>query len=98
MRRWNLRKYGYILVWLALAGAVGLAWFLGRDSPPTAGEGELSSTAAATPAPSEAAPSSDQEKLVGLWVPYFSLATAENTQAASRKATRPLSSRPKRWG
>ena len=51
MRRWNLRKYGYILVWLALAGAVGLAWFLGRDSPPRQGEGELSSTAAATPAP-----------------------------------------------
>ena len=82
MRRWNLRKYGYILVWLALAGAVGLAWLLGRDSPPTAGAGEASSSAAATPAPSEVEPSSDQEKLVGLWVPYFSLSTAENTQAA----------------
>ena len=82
MRHWNLRKYGYILVWLALAGAVGLAWLLGRDAPPTAGAGELSSTAAAAPSPSEAEPSPDQENLVGLWVPYFSLATAENTQAA----------------
>lgn len=82
MRRWNLRKYGYILVWLALAGAVGLAWLLGRDSPPTAGAGEAPSSSAAAPAPSDAEPSPDQENLVGLWVPYFSLATAENTQAA----------------
>ena len=46
MRRWNLRKYGYILVWLALAGAVGLAWLLGRETPRPAGEEQPPAAAA----------------------------------------------------
>ena len=96
MRRWNLRKYGYILVWLALAGAVGLAWLLGRDAPPTAGAGETSSAAA--PAPSEAEPSPDQENLVGLWVPYFSLSTEEGTKAAFEENYKAIVRRAKEQG
>lgn len=78
MGRFHLRKYCYLVLWTALLAAVAGVWFFGRGPEPPPEEG-------ASPSPqASAAPSTPEEKwaLVGVWVPYFSLNTAEHTQAA----------------
>ena len=78
MGRFHLRKYCYLVLWAALLAAVAGGWFFGRGPEPPPEEG-------ASPSPqASAAPSTPEEAgaLVGVWVPYFSLNTAEHTQAA----------------
>lgn len=78
MGRFHLRKYCYLVLWAALLAAVAGVWFFGRGPEPLPEEG-------ASPSPqASAAPSTPEEEgaLVGVWVPYFSLDTAEHTQAA----------------
>lgn len=78
MGRFHLRKYCYLVLWAALLAAVAGVWFFGREPEPLPEEG-------ASPSPqASAAPSTPEEEgaLVGVWVPYFSLNTAEHTQAA----------------
>ena len=78
MGRFHLRKYCYLVLWAALLAAVAGVWFFGREPEPLPEVGT-------SPSPqSSAAPSTPEEEgaLVGVWVPYFSLDTAEHTQAA----------------
>lgn len=78
MGRFHLRKYCYLVLWAALLAAVAGVWFFGRGPEPPPEEG-------ASPSPqASAAPSTPEEAgaLVGVWVPYFSLDTAEHTQEA----------------
>ncbi len=77
MGRFHLRKYCYLVLWAALLAAVAGVWFFGREPEPPEESG-------LSPAPqASAAPSTPEEEgaLVGVWVPYFSLHTAEHTQA-----------------
>ena len=78
MGRFHLRKYCYLVLWAALLAAVAGGWFFGRGPEPLPEEGTSPSPQAS------AAPSTPEEEgaLVGVWVPYFSLDTAEHTQAA----------------
>ena len=78
MGRFHLRKYCYLVLWAALLAAVAGVWFFGRGPEPLPEEGAFPSPQAS------AAPSMPEEEgaLVGVWVPYFSLNTAEHTQAA----------------
>ena len=78
MGRFHLRKYCYLVLWAALLAAVAGVWFFGREPEPLPEVGTSPSPQAS------AAPSTPEEEgaLVGVWVPYFSLNTAEHTQAA----------------
>jgi len=78
MGRFHLRKYCYLVLWAALLAAVAGVWFFGREPEPLPEVGTSPSPQAS------AAPSTPEEEgaLVGVWVPYFSLDTAEHTQAA----------------
>ncbi len=90
MKRLNLRKYSYVFLWMGLALAVGAVWlFGGGKAAPSAAP--VSGTASPVPAEgtvippqAEGKPAAAQEdrELVGVWVPYMSLATEEKTQAA----------------
>lgn len=82
MRRKGSVKY--LVVWLALFGAVGIVWLFGG--------GETDGTAQAEPGPGsspssepeemevKAPVSSKGEELAGVWVPYMSLETPEHTR------------------
>ena len=76
MGRFHLRKYCYLVLWAALLAAVAGVWFFGREPAPR--ESGPSPTPQASPAPA----GEEEETLVGVWVPYFSLHTAEHTQQA----------------
>lgn len=76
MGRFHLRKYCYLVLWAALLAAVAGVWFFGREPAPR--ESGLSPTPRASPAPA----GEEEQTLVGVWVPYFSLHTAEHTQQA----------------
>ena len=78
MGRFHLRKYCYLVLWAALLAAVAGVWFFSREPEPLPEVGTSPSPQAS------AAPSTPEEEgaLVGVWVPYFSLNTAEYTQAA----------------
>ena len=75
MGRFHLRKYCYLVLWAALLAAVAGVWFFGKEPAPR--ESGPSPTPQASPAPA-----GEEETLVGVWVPYFSLNTAEHTQQA----------------
>ena len=78
MGRFHLRKYCYLVLWAALLAAVAGVWFFSREPEPLPEVGTSPSPQAS------AAPSTPEEEgaLVGVWVPYFSLNTAEHTQQA----------------
>lgn len=76
MGRFHLRKYCYLVLWAALLAAVAGVWFFGKEPAPR--ESGPSPTPQASPAPA----GEEEETLVGVWVPYFSLNTAEHTQQA----------------
>ena len=76
MRKFRLRKYCYLVLWLGLAAAVAGVWFLGGK-----GQQESSPSSSAPQAgPVTLSPQEEDEPLVGVWVPYFSLAAPEGTQ------------------
>ena len=79
MRKFHLRKYCYLVLWLALFAAVAGVWLFGQEPPPAV---EQESTASPAASPTAAVPETEEEALVGVWVPYFSLSTPENTQEA----------------
>ena len=77
MRKFHLRKYSYLVLWLALFSAVAGVWFFG-GSQEQPGEGTVQSSPQA--GPTAQIPQEEEETLVGVWVPYFSLSTPEGTQ------------------
>lgn len=79
MRKFHLRKYSYLVLWLALFSAVAGVWFFG-GSQEQPGEGTVQSSPQA--GPTAQIPQEEEETLVGVWVPYFSLSTPEGTQEA----------------
>lgn len=79
MRKFHLRKYSYLVLWLALFSAVAGVWFFG-GSQEQPGEGTVKSSPQA--GPTAQIPQEEEETLVGVWVPYFSLSTPEGTQEA----------------
>ena len=79
MRKFHLRKYSYLVLWLALFSAVAGVWFFG-GSQEQPGEGMVQSSPQA--GPTAQIPQEEEETLVGVWVPYFSLSTPEGTQEA----------------
>ena len=75
MRKFRLRKYCYLVLWLGLAAAVAGVWFLGGK-----GQQESSPSSSAPQAgPVTLSPQEEDEPLVGVWVSYFSLAAPEGT-------------------
>lgn len=93
MRRFNLRKYCYVFLWLALILTVAVVWFFGGREQQKENEkqGQASSAPVSSPASSLPEPAEDsltlpaetgEKELVGVWVPYMSLTTEEHTQAA----------------
>lgn len=74
-----MRKYSYLVLWLALFSAVAGVWFFG-GSQEQPGEGTVQSSPQA--GPTSQIPQEEEETLVGVWVPYFSLSTPEGTQEA----------------
>lgn len=96
MKRFNLKKYNYVVLWMALALTVGVVWLFGSQvqKEEKLGENKASSQAATpvsstapepaedTPTLSQSQPQSRQSGLLGVWVPYMSLTTGEYTQEA----------------
>lgn len=83
MRRTGFVRY--LILWLALAGAVGAVWLLGGDEQEAeAPEPPVSEGVSSVPEEMEVQVpvSSKGDELAGVWVPYMSLETAEHTQEA----------------
>lgn len=98
MKRWNLRKYAYVVLWLALILTVGAVWLFGgqarnaerndgkteKDAPSS--RAALSSPASAQTPEASIAPETQADvreaMLSGVWVPYMSLTTEEKTEKA----------------
>lgn len=79
MKKFHLRKYSYLMLWLALFAAVAGVWFFGGNQGQ---QGENSSSQSPAVNPTAQISQEEEETLVGVWVPYFSLATPEGTQEA----------------
>ena len=92
MGRFHLRKYCYLVLWAALLAAVAGVWFFGRSPPPG------KAAPPQRPRPSPAPAGEEEETLVGVWVPYFSLHTAEHTQQAFAENFQPSPKPPRRRG
>ncbi len=88
-RRGSGTALKYLVLWLALAGAVGAVWLLGGGNSVEAERpGEAGPAASAGPSeePEEMEVSvpktSERGELMGVWVPYMSLNVPEHTQEA----------------
>lgn len=82
MRRKGFIKY--LVVWLALCGAVGTVWLLGKGEPAEPVETMIRLDPEGSPPEMEVhvPVSSKAEELAGVWVPYMSLDTPEHTREA----------------
>ncbi len=81
MRKLHLRKYCYLVLWAALLAAVAGVWLFGGERA-VKESGQASSSAVPSASPASQTGEAEGETLVGVWVPYFSLDTAEHTQEA----------------
>ena len=81
MRKLHLRKYCYLVLWAALLAAVAGVWLFGGERA-VKESGQASSSAVPSASPASQTGETEEETLVGVWVPYFSLDTAEHTQEA----------------
>ena len=81
MRKLHLRKYCYLVLWAALLAAVAGVWLFGGERA-VKESGQASSSAVPSASPASQTGEAEEETLVGVWVPYFSLDTAEHTQEA----------------
>ena len=81
MRKLHLRKYCYLVLWAALLAAVAGVWLFGGERA-VKESGQASSSAVSSASPASQTGEAEEETLVGVWVPYFSLDTAEHTQEA----------------
>ena len=79
MKKFHLRKYSYLMLWLALFAAVAGVWVFGGNQGQ---QGENPSSQSPAVNPTAQTSQEEEETLVGVWVPYFSLATPEGTQEA----------------
>ncbi len=114
MRRFNLRKYNYVILWLALVLTVAAVWFFGGQAQRAEGESPSVSShtgaspaplpaenALTLPAPSASPPAAGQtgfSGLSGVWVPYMSLSAEEHTQAAFEENFRQIADSAKEKG
>ena len=81
MRKLHLRKYCYLVLWAALLAAVAGVWLFGGERA-VKESGQASSSAVPSASPASQTGEAEEDTLVGVWVPYFSLDTAEHTQEA----------------
>ena len=81
MRKLHLRKCCYLVLWAALLAAVAGVWLFGGERA-VEESGQASSSAVPSASPASQTGEAEEETLVGVWVPYFSLDTAEHTQEA----------------
>lgn len=77
----------YLILWLALAGAVGAVWLFGgeeREIEPEPAEASVGEGVSSMPEEMEVQVprESKGEELAGVWVPYMSLNTGEHTREA----------------
>lgn len=79
MKKFHLKKYSYFVLWLALFASVAGVWFFGGYQ---GNQGESSSSQVPDTSPMTQVSPEEEEPLIGVWVPYFSLATSEGTQEA----------------
>ncbi len=98
MRRLNLKKHCYILLWLSLALAVGLVWLLGGRQAPLSLPDLQAGAAAGREIRMEAESMAQDKELAGVWVPYMSLDTAEHTQKAFEENFRGIAQEAKEMG
>lgn len=102
MRRLNLRKHCYILLWFFLALAVGAVWLLGgrqaeQALPPFLPDLQAGA-AAGGKIQLEAEDMAQEKELAGVWVPYMSLDTAEHTQKAFEENFQSIAREAKEMG
>ena len=102
MRRLNLRKHCYILLWFFLALAVGAVWLLGgrqaeQALPPFLPDLQAGA-AAGGKIQLEAEDMKQEKELAGVWVPYMSLDTADHTQKAFEENFQSIAREAKEMG
>ncbi len=104
MKRFNLRKYSYVVLWLALVFTVGIVWLFGGKAqsaetgeesslpPPSPIPAEETLTLPETPSQPPLAPRAEEtaDGLAGVWVPYMDLETEEHTREAFEKNFREI--------
>ena len=79
MRKLCVRKYSYLILWMGLLAAVAGVWFFGGQSGDPLPPAQETSQPSVTPTTQAG---QEEDTLVGVWVPYFSLSTGEGTQEA----------------
>ena len=60
MRKFHLRKYCYLVLWLALFAAVAGVWLFGQEPPPAVGQESAASPENPSEAPEEPSDNSPQ--------------------------------------
>ncbi len=103
MKRFNLRKYSYVVLWLALVFTVGIVWLFGGKAqsaetreesslPPSPVPAEETLTLPETLSQPPLAPRAEETAggLAGVWVPYMDLETKEHTREAFEKNFREI--------
>ena len=97
MRKLHLRKYCYLVLWAALLAAVAGVWLFGGERA-VKESGQASSSAVPSASPASQTGEAEEETLVGVWVPYFSLDTAEHTQEAFEEHYRQIAQTAQKKG
>lgn len=82
MKHFHLKKYSYFVLWLVLFASVAGVWFFSGYQGQQGQPGGTGSSQAPDTTPMTQVSPEEEDPLVGVWVPYFSLATPEGTQEA----------------
>lgn len=98
MRGFNLKKYNYVVLWLALIAVVVCVWLFGGRAVQTDDAVSSAVTASPSPLPTEPTVTETERELLGVWVPYMSLTTKEHTQSAFEENFRSIADSAKAKG
>lgn len=82
MKHFHLKKYSYFVLWLVLFASVAGVWFFSGYQGQQGQPGGTGSSQSPDTTPMTQVSPEEEDPLVGVWVPYFSLATPEGTQEA----------------
>ncbi len=82
MKHFHLKKYSYFVLWLVLFASVAGVWFFSGYQGQQGQPGGTGSSQAPDTTPMTQVSPEEEDPLIGVWVPYFSLATPEGTQEA----------------
>lgn len=104
MKRFNMRKYCYVFLWLGLVLSVGAVWLFGRGASQKETNLPVSSSSSVEDETSEgndgasSGEPAEEKELAGVWVPYMALETEEHTQESFEENFKAITTSAKEKG